>query len=152
MKSECKIKLFFNRYNDTFKEILIITYHMKMYTLLFYFQCGKINAVWINLHETLFLYLIICDLSYVGEVLREIYFSKLVILNTVTLKLNDKPYMYTFVLWPVCPSIAHCLEMHCNDTAASTICANCEGEVTDAPYHRAYVKSGDKKQCLSKYM
>ncbi|XP_052707847.1 uncharacterized protein LOC128183063 isoform X2 [Crassostrea angulata] len=47
-----------------------------------------------------------------------------------------------------CPKIAHCLEMHCFDTAASTICANCEGVVRDAPYYRAYVRSDDKKQCL----
>lgn len=47
-----------------------------------------------------------------------------------------------------CPKIAHCLEMHCYDTAASTICANCEGVVKGAPYYRAYKKSDDRKQCL----
>lgn len=47
-----------------------------------------------------------------------------------------------------CPKIAHCLEMHCYDTAASTICANCEGVVKGAPFYRAYKKSDDRKQCL----
>ncbi|XP_061176006.1 uncharacterized protein LOC133184957 [Saccostrea echinata] len=46
-----------------------------------------------------------------------------------------------------CPSIQNCAEMHCQETAASTICANCEGEVMDHPYYRAYVKSDDQKQC-----
>ncbi|XP_056015772.1 uncharacterized protein LOC125675332 [Ostrea edulis] len=47
-----------------------------------------------------------------------------------------------------CPSIPHCLEMHCDATADSTICANCEGVVMDIPYHRAYVRTDDRKQCL----
>lgn len=38
--------------------------------------------------------------------------------------------------------------MHCYDTAASTICANCEGVVKGAPFYRAYKKSDDRKQCL----
>lgn len=41
--------------------------------------------------------------------------------------------------------------MHCYDTAASTICANCEGVVQDRPYYRAYVRSEDRKQCLRMY-
>lgn len=78
------------------------------------------------------------------------FFLRLVILNSETLKLNYKPYMYTFILLSVCPSIDNCLEMHCNDSAESTICANCEGEVRDKEYYRAYVKSNDSMQCLSK--
>nr|XP_034332757.1 uncharacterized protein LOC105327902 isoform X2 [Crassostrea gigas] len=48
----------------------------------------------------------------------------------------------------VCPTLSNCVEMHCLDTAASTICANCEGVVRDAQYYRAYVRSDDRKQCL----
>ena len=40
--------------------------------------------------------------------------------------------------------------MHCNDTASSTICANCDGVVMDHPYYRAYVRSDDKKHCQRK--
>ncbi|XP_061177042.1 uncharacterized protein LOC133185758 [Saccostrea echinata] len=46
-----------------------------------------------------------------------------------------------------CPTITNCIEMHCSDSAASTICASCEGVVMDKPYYRAYVSSDDKKQC-----
>lgn len=121
---------------------------MKIYTFLFYFQWGYINALWFYLHGNNDI--IICIQINVSEVLRDIYFSKLVTLNSDTLKLNDKPYMYTFILLSVCPSIANCLEMHCYDSADSTICANCEGVVKDAPYYRAYKRSDDKKKCLRK--
>lgn len=39
--------------------------------------------------------------------------------------------------------------MHCSDSAASTICANCEGVVREEPFYRAYIKSSTRKQCLS---
>lgn len=55
-----------------------------------------------------------------------------------------------YISLPVCPSIANCLEMHCTVSAASTICANCEGVVQDRQYYRAYTRSEDLKQCLSK--
>ncbi|XP_061176007.1 uncharacterized protein LOC133184958 [Saccostrea echinata] len=46
-----------------------------------------------------------------------------------------------------CPKITNCIEMTCGDSAASTICANCEGVVMEKEYYRAYVNSDDKKQC-----
>ena len=50
-----------------------------------------------------------------------------------------------------CPTIANCIEMHCYDTPTSTICANCEGVVRDAPFYRAYVRS-DNKKAMSTYV
>lgn len=40
--------------------------------------------------------------------------------------------------------------MHCDDTASSTICANCDGVMMDLPYHQAYIRSKDKKHCQRK--
>lgn len=49
-----------------------------------------------------------------------------------------------------CPSIDNCLEMHCEDTYSSTICANCDGVVMDQRYYMAYVRSKDQKRCQRK--
>lgn len=55
------------------------------------------------------------------------------------------------IILTACPKIDHCLEMHCHDTASSTICANCDGVMMDLPYHQAYILSKDKKHCQRKY-
>lgn len=46
-----------------------------------------------------------------------------------------------------CPKIENCLEMHCHETASSTICANCDGVVRDLPYYQAYIRSDNLKRC-----
>lgn len=79
------------------------------------------------------------------------YFNKLYSEFKHIFSFSNIKHLKNYVILTACPKIDHCLEMHCIDTASSTICANCDGVITDLPYHKAYILSKDRKHCQRKF-